>query len=237
VSGDSYKRGQMEWALWRAFTHLRSAGETPPQVFKTRIKRLLDVDREFKVSVDVEPSSDYAFVPPTDEGTGIDAAYTPVDVFCLALALDLLNVGFKQSEIVFLMRYLREDLARWFPKLLARPSLTDRQARLAKHYPKLPAYQPEGQSAPLADARVFLVLHRVELTEIFAAPPASAQPVFLSPVFCEGLTDLSDTLDKLFPYHRRTVIVLEIAAMAQAVTMFLEQAPVVRRGRPARNRS
>ena len=45
-----YKRGQIEWALWRSFRPLGSRDDGPPPIFKTRIKRLLDLDRELDVS-------------------------------------------------------------------------------------------------------------------------------------------------------------------------------------------
>ena len=51
MSNVTYRRGQVEWALWRAFTLARSPGEGPPPIFKTRIKRLLDLDRDLDVSV------------------------------------------------------------------------------------------------------------------------------------------------------------------------------------------
>jgi hypothetical protein len=76
----------------------------PPQAAARRRSRVQGQ------GVDLVPPSDYAFVAPTDEGTGIDVAYKPVETFFLALALDIQNVGFKQSEIVFVMRYLRGDL-------------------------------------------------------------------------------------------------------------------------------
>jgi hypothetical protein len=234
VNNPTYKRGQMEWALWRAFTLGRSVANGPPPIFKTRIKRLLDIDRTFEAGeFHGASAADFAFGGPVVEGTGIDVAYAAVDVFCLALALDLLDVGFKQSEIVFVMRHLRKPLERWYPKIVARPSLLDRQVRLANRYPQLPAHQPAEGRAPQADARVFLILNRIEMTELL--PAAGSRPVFGAPEFCEGAASLHERLHTLMPRHRRTVIVLEVAGVAQAVSAFLQKAPVVRRGRPPRH--
>lgn len=257
----TYKRGQVEWALWRAFTLARSPGDGPPPIFKTRIKRLLDLDREFDVAAfGTVPSCAFAFVMPAEGGSGVEARYTPFDVFCLALALDLLDVGFKQGEIVYLMRHLRETLDDWFPDLVKRPSLIDRQRHLAKLHPNLPTMERGGGRAPLADARVFLLLNRIELTEVFPQPPNDAEAasrdcdnrqgkaqrkgkaralapgpaMFLEPEVCEGVAALSRRLDTLMPLHRRTVITLEITAIAQAIALFLEQAPIFPRGRPRR---
>ena len=139
MSNVTYRRGQVEWALWRAFTLARSSGEGPPPIFRTRIKRLLDLDRDLDVSVfGAKPPCPFAFVEPSEGGSGTEAHYAAFDAFCLALALDLLDVGFKQGEIVYLMRHLRESLEDRFPDLLRRPSLIDRQRNLAKMHPKLP---------------------------------------------------------------------------------------------------
>ncbi len=239
MSNVTYRRGQVEWALWRAFTLARSPGEGPPPIFKTRIKRLLDLDRDLDVSVfGAKPSCAFAFVEPSEGGSGTEAHYAAFDAFCLALALDLLDVGFKQGEIVYLMRHLRESLEDWFPDLLRRPSLIDRQRNLAKMHPKLPRLERAGGKAPLADARVFVILNRIEMTEVLAlAQPRgkAGQPVFLQPAFCEGIAELQTRLDTLMPLHRRTVITLEITAVAQAVHTFLEAAPIIPRGRPRRS--
>jgi len=238
MSNVTYRRGQVEWALWRAFTLARSTGDGPLPIFKTRIKRLLDLDRDLDVAaLGAAPPCTFAFVEPSDGGSGTEVPYTPFDAFCLALALDLLDVGFKQGEIVYLMRHLRESLGDWFPDLLARPSLIDRQRPLAKDHPNLPRLERGGGKAPLADARVFLILNRIEMTEVLAcAQPRgkASQPVFLDPVFCEGIAELQTRLDTLMPLHRRTVITLEITAVAQAIHTFLEAAPIVPRGRPRR---
>ena len=86
----TYKRGQVEWALWRAFTLARSPGDGPPPIFKTRIKRLLDLDRDLDAAAfGASPPCDFAFVAPAEGGSGVEAQYTAFDVFCLALALDL----------------------------------------------------------------------------------------------------------------------------------------------------
>ena len=234
----TYKRGQIEWALWRSFLPPGSRDEGTPPIFKTRIKRLLDLDRDLDVTrFESKPPSDFAFVTTFEGGSGVEAAYAPADVFALALALDLLDVGFKQGEIVFVMRHLREVLDDWYPDLIKRPSLSDRQKRLAAQHPKLPRYEPVPGEAALADARVFLILNRIEITEVLATAGAKTKPgqtVFLQPEVCEGLTALQARLHDLMPLRRRTVILLEMAAIAQAVTRYLLEAPAVARGRPRR---
>lgn len=227
MSNVGYKRGQAEWALWRAFTLYRGHNDAPPEVFRTRIKRLIDLDR-----TPVASGATHAFTALAGGGTGVETLFAPFDVFCLGLALDLLDIGFKQSEVVLVMRHVREDLAEWFARLVARPSLIDRQNHLARLHPDLPVIERRGRAA-LADARVFLLLNRVELTEVLALPEThSGEPVVLAPEICVGFGGLEARVHALMPLHRRSLIVVEIAALAQAVVAFLEQAPIIARGRP-----
>lgn len=238
MSEPVYKRGQVEWALWRAFLHARSPGDGPPAIFKTRIKRLLDLDRVLKPEDFLPaPPGTPAFLDSLDGGSGIEAAYRPFDAFCLGIALDLLDVGFKQQEIVCLMRHLRADLEEWFPDLVARPSLIDRQRHLASQHPHLPVIERGGGRAPQADARVFMIMNRVEMTEMMPGLRDSVKPgqaAFLAPEYCVGVVELQHELDELLPHRRRTVIVIELAFVAQAVSTYLKEAPAMPRGRPRR---
>ena len=229
----TYGRGQVEWALWRSFTIGRSStGNEVPRIFRTRIKRLLEIDRDLDLSgAEVPPEASYAFAPPPSDQSG-DTAYRSVDAFCLAIALDLLDAGFKQAEVVFLMRYLRPDLESRFADLLTPPSLISRQRARAKDYPHLPTYKENGQL--YADKRLFLVLQKVEMTEIISTVerPRYRFPVILEPIFCEGMEALTEALHDLMPNRRRAVTVLELAANAQAIAAFLNEAPTIPRGRP-----
>lgn len=232
MSQDTYGRGQVEWALWRSITiGDLAAGNEVPKVFRTRIKRLLEIDRGLDLGdAEVPPQSDYAFAPPPSDESG-EVAYGAVDAFCLAIALELLDAGFKQAEIVFLMRYLRPGLEERFADLLTPPSLISRRRYGAKHYPHVPTYEQDGRL--YADKRLFVILQKVEMTEII--PPAKrghTTPVILEPIFCGGIEALTEALHDFMPTRRRAVTVLEVAASAQAVEAFLKQAPVIRRGRP-----
>ena len=232
MSNESYGRGQVEWALWKSFTRTRPLKGEVSQVFRTRIKRLLDIDRELDLSdASMPPDVKFAFAePPTASGS--EVAYTTVDTFCLAVGLDLLDSGFKQSEVVFLMRYLRPDLEHRMGTLLDRPSLLRRSKLRSLSHPNLPTYKYKGRS--YADARLFVVLSKVELTEILPATnnQTDKSPLILEPEFCDGVEALCESLSERMPDKRRIVVVLELTATAQAATSFLEQAPNIRRGRP-----
>ena len=237
MNDTTYGRGQMEWALWRSFTiGSFSAKEEVPKVFRTRIRRLLEIDRELDLTdAEVPPEALYAFAPPPSEQSG-EIAYRPVDAFCLVTALGLLDTGFKQAEVVFLMRYLRSELERRFADLLKLPSLINRQRSLAKAYPRLPTYIERGKA--YADKRLFVVLQRIETTEIMGGGDDERQqfPVIIEPVYCEGIEALKDALHGLMPNHRRAVAILELAESAQAVAAFLVEAPSIQRGRPKKSK-
>jgi hypothetical protein len=227
----TYGRGQVEWALWCSFTGKRTPTKDVPQIFRTRIKRLLDIDRELDLSdAEVPPEADYAFAPPRSAESG-ESAYTAIDAFGLAIALDFLDAGFKQAEVVYLMRYLRPELERRFPGLLKLPSITSRQRHGMQA--GLPSYKENGRS--YADARLFIIIQKLELTEIMPVTSSRrhAVPVILEPVFCKGVTALSKKLNDIMPNQRRTLTLQEVTANAQSVQEFLEAAPDIRRGRPS----
>ena len=92
---ECYKRGQVEWALWRFFLQGRQVGPEQQKVFLTRIKRLLELDRGEDLGAKTEtPHARFAFADAAPEGKGTDADFRPFNAFCLALALDLLDTGF-----------------------------------------------------------------------------------------------------------------------------------------------
>ena len=130
------------------------------------------------------------------------------------------------------MRYLRPKLDKRFADMLTPPSLIDRQRYGAKYYPDLPIYEENGRQ--YADKRIFIVLQKVEMTEIIPPTEQSRHrlPIILEPIFCAGLKALTKSLHDVMPTRRRAVTVLEVAANAQAVEAFLKQAPIIRRGRP-----
>ena len=237
VANETYRRGQVEWAIWRFFTLMRSAPPDPPKVFLTRIKRLLETDRHDRVpdSQDFGPAASFAFSSTKSEGQGTDAVFSAFDAFCLALALDLTDVGFKPSEIVFLLRHLRPSLLVEFEAVARDPPSPVRRPEPATHRPDLPSYQLKGRD--LADGRVFWVVQKVELKEIYIPGPAkqkkSQSPIFLEPKFCRGIQALSTELNQMNTekWGYRKALVLEIAYLATELSRLLSKAPPIKRGR------
>jgi len=226
-----YRRGQVEWALWRFFSVGRADPGRAPAVFVNRIKRLLELDRTTEDSANSDvPRSRYCFSDVAPEGYGIDVRYTPFNAFVLGLGLDLLDLGFKQGEIVFLLRHIRHDLDREYARIMRSPP-SPRQRIAPEDRPACPTYEEGGNG--WADCRVFMIVTKVEMTEVFPKPTRRSRdnkPVVLAPRFCRGITALREELHRM-NFRYRKVLVLEVAEMAVMIQGQLEDAPEVRRGR------
>jgi len=226
MSNLTYRRGQAEWALWRYFTLGRGgAGDGPASAFKARIKKLLDLDRE-QAGAPLRVKG-RAFSEPGDHAWRHDAAFEPFDVFCLALALDLIDAGFLQAEAVACLRHARTELRREFNWIIKHYPAPTRARRLAKAYPKLPAYM-DGRNS-IADTQVFIVLAKRAITEALLDRRLSGGPVLLEPRFARGRQALLQTMS-LSP-SKHSVLVLEFAGAAKLIEAFLEQAPRITRAR------
>jgi hypothetical protein len=224
--GDNYRRGQLEWALWRMSTIGRSAPPEPSPVFRNRIKRLLEIDRTGASEASRKGKGQLAFSKDRPEGTGFDVAFTAYDAFILALGLDLLRMGFVQSEVVMLMNFLRPRLGKTFGRILQDPPDAERRSARVKRHP----LKPEQ------DRRVFLLLERVEASEEFPTLHQSGRggdsPIYREPIICHGLRNLENELDRMDQVFRRASV-LDLAHTAVRVSEFLAKAPEIKRGRPS----
>lgn len=219
----SYRRGQVERALWRWATTADRLREPPP-VFLVRIKRLLEIDREGKKAADT------AFYSELPRGTGTDVAYSAFNVFCLAIGLDLLDAGFKQAEVVALLQNWREQLALAFGQVLESPPIPRKRLKPSQR-PGSPTVEHAGET--YADCRLYAVIEKIEMTEIFAGHPGAppkGKPLIRTPKIVRGIKALTEALEPL-PYRQRKAIVLEIAHTAVVVTLRLNQEPAIKRGR------
>jgi hypothetical protein len=222
---DTYRRGQVEWALWQLSVVGRPTADEPSSIFRNRIKRLLEIDRE-RLKGRGKKDQDLAFSEDKPEGTGIDVVFSAYDAFILALGLDLLRMGFVQSEVASLMLYLRPRLGGTFSRILHNPPSSERRSLKT------------GRSLIRRedDRRVFLVIERVEMSEEF---PAFAQgktaregAFYREPKICRGLQEVTDELDRMDQVFRRA-LVLDLAHTAWNVSRFLADAPEIKRGRPS----
>lgn len=202
---ETFKRGQVEQAIWNRFVKVQGREAKIPDVFRTRIRRLLELDRHAGAihSTHLPHAMRYAFFDQSLRGRGRDVSFSAFNTFALALGLELLDSGFKQSEIVFFLRNIR-------------PALQNEFAYILKHLPEFRA--PRDQNR-----RVFMLIEKVELTEVFPRVEKKGkkrEPLFLQPVFCHEIQELHDQLNKMTGKYRKTHVV-EIAHTAKYLYEYL----------------
>jgi len=187
------------------------SGEDISNVFLTRIKRLLELDRQpldSKATTMAFSSSNQPL------GKGSEATFSGFDVFCICLALDLLDLGFKQSEVVFFLRHTRKDIQEIYGEIL-----------------KTSKVHGGNRYGINKDNGVFMIIRKIELKELFPLIPKEHKgPVISPPEFCFGSKEfMGKTLDTANRY--RKFIVIELAKIAALLNDFLPQSPVRTRGR------
>jgi hypothetical protein len=218
--GSTFKRNQAEEALWRYLSR-DHAGRTPPPMFRTRIKRLLEIDR----SEGTQNDRTMAFSDTAPGGRGHEVRFTEFDVFCLGIGLLTLNAGFKQAEVVMLLQYIRGHLTDiWMD--IQESSPIPRQRLLAKDRPDAHAYK-DG-SFEYADTDVYLIVNSVELKEVFPGQDPKA-PMIFAPTVCYGAEQLGQTLRNnalSFPAS----FVVELSQLAVRIQKFLGEAEPRLRG-------
>lgn len=231
VGSDTYKRNQLEWALWRLFRPEPSTLDKPPAVFRNRIKRLLEIDRDVERFEESEvPARRFAFFDEEPQGRGNEARFSAFNAFTLALALDLLDSGFKQAEIVFLLRHTLDHLEDAY-RIIQRNPPAPPDRILASDRPNAPSRVENG--IKIADCCVFMILEKIELTETTPGPRKRSRanmPIMIEPKIFRGIGELTAELEQM-GHDFRKVFVLELADLAIMVGEGLVKAPLVPRGR------
>lgn len=220
-----YKRNQVEWTIWQVHAEQHNVGRKLPKVFTTRVKRLLDLDRGGPPESSVPQ---FAFSSTVPQGKGADIPFTTFDAFCLALGIDLLDAGFKQAEVVFFLKHIRPQLREAFDHLTPYLSVAPRNVVPADDYPKLPSYS--SQFGYLADFRIFVLIEKVELKEMYPSTTIADGPLILPPSFCYGIAALQQEINNRGWAFRKAML-LELSHTAGLITKYLKEAPIARRGR------
>lgn len=202
----TYSRGQVEIALWETLSQSSDHTEVD-RTFCGRIRKLLDLDRKQAAGANIE---NFAFHSAAPGGKGLGAQFGFLDAFCIAVALDLLDLGFKQSEVVYLLRHIRDGLEIQAGTILVDP-------------PILRAPTDAG------DKRLFMLIRKVELQELFHTRATNPEPVILRPDFCKA-ADIGDALAVL-GYNDRSRVIIELAELAVLLEQQLDAAPPIQRGR------
>jgi len=218
----TYKRNQVEQAVWSLFS--QTSGRDPiPRPFRTRIKRLLELDREQQA----ETGKNFAFFDAPPEGKGVEVAFTPFNAFCLTMGLDLLDIGFKQSEVVFCLQALRDKIEDTWQKIWTNPPGQTGNISV-KDRPDKPSYINQTGHKRV-DTRVFMMIRKIELREAWPLLKKERDLVIESDI-CFGLDQAYEQLATMGKDHRK-VISLELSEIAVQVKKYLEDAPARNRGR------
>ncbi len=142
------RRGEVEWALWALKTQKKHPPPMPSE-FGTRVRRLLEIDRG--VDFVEAGAAPYAFSADAPGGKGFEAVFSLLDLMMLWLGLELVEMGFKQREVVDQLRFARPLLAK---KL--RSDLNGRPVGAAPLFLALPGIE-RSQHAWLRAPRPFLI--------------------------------------------------------------------------------
>lgn len=206
----TYRRNQIEFSLWEA-QNVGNAPDKIPKAFKTRIKRLIDLDRKLPIyGSDVEPKK-HAFIDYKPEGKGAESEFTEANAFCLSLGLDLLDAGYKQGDVVFTLQQFRPEVDRWYRIIIGL------------------------KVTPAGSDPVYAVFGRKEIIEVHTQIQGERinHPFLRPPVLCKGKKQLMIVLDSLVNAPSRSRLIVEVSQKVIALRNALADAPEIRRGRPA----
>jgi hypothetical protein len=211
----SYKRNQTEEAIARSFN---PNSQEPPSELRTRIKRLLELDRSIgrkRRSTDAEEAN-FAFFTDEAPGTGSNVWFSEYEAFALLNALRIMEHGWPQGFAVSVMRRVRPDLEREHARILrqSRDELFDPQA--------IRAIGQAGNIAVSNTDPVFLTLASKE-----QHAPGELQPSPASAV-CRGFEQVSKFSHAV---DASSVSIFEVATLVHRLHDQLLQTEPRRRGR------
>src|SRR4051794_22333036 len=103
-----YKRNQVEESISRT---IGEKSAKPTSGLRTRLKRLLDLDRSLKGARSEGPGGgNYAFYNSEAPGKGGEVFFSNYDAFALLTGLRMLNHGWPQNFVVTTLRNIRNEL-------------------------------------------------------------------------------------------------------------------------------
>jgi hypothetical protein len=208
----SYKRNQIEEAIARIFV---PNCQEPPSELRTRIKRLLELDRSIGRelrSKDAERAN-FGFFSEEAPGTGAVISFSEYEAFALLNGLRIMKHGWPQSFAVSIMRSVRLDLEREHARILRQDpdKLFDQQVIRARARP--------GDIAVDNTDPVFLTI----ASKAQRAPDESP----LSAV-CHGMEKVSEFSRNV---DASSVTMFELASLAHTLHEELMKTEPRRRGR------
>ncbi|MCC7146100.1 MAG: hypothetical protein IT443_06610 [Phycisphaeraceae bacterium] len=244
-----WRRNQMEAALWRYAVTLRHWGGDPdhlagrvPQVFRSRIKKMLNMDRDASLTPWKDLDDKWAFYDQPGAGTGSEERFSNVHVFMMSLALDLLDIGLKQSEVIFFLKHTRPALQAAYDQIhrrtgcIAPVSGSSRQRRLARHYTASEPIRLGSDTAQMADFTAWLVIRREENEKAYPGFRRKVGkvdiPLFMKPKLFFGLEAVKEEIFLHLSGYPHAMVI-EIADRALTLEQYLAYTPAIGRGRSA----
>ena len=211
----SYKRNQIEEAIARI---VAPNCEKPPSELRTRIKRLLELDRSIgrKLRSKDAEEANFGFFSEEAPGTGADISFSEYEAFALLNGLRIMEHGWPQGFAVSIMRRVRLDLEREHARILRQhpDKLFDQQAIRARARP--------GDIAVDNTDPVFLTV-----ASKAQRAPDEGQTGPLSAV-CRGLEKVSEFSRDV---GASSVTMFEVATLAHRLHQELMKTKPRRRGR------
>jgi hypothetical protein len=211
----SYKRNQIEEAIGRIFA---PDCEKPPSELRTRIKRLLELDRSMgrKLRSKVAEEANFGFFSGQGPGTGADISFSAYEAFALLNGLRIMEHGWPQSFAVSIMRRVRPDLEREHARILRQlpEQLFDQEAIRASARP--------GDIAVSNTDPVFIAI----ASKAQRAPDEGQPPPFSA--VCRGLAKVSEFSHNV---DASSVTMLEVVTLAHRLHEELMKTEPRRRGR------
>jgi hypothetical protein len=234
-----YKRNQLEGAL-HALLHSRPSkarlhlGREVPQLFRVRLKRLLEIDREWGHSnLHGLQESGLAFYDTLPDGRGYDVSYSAQRAFNMAVALRLVEFGFKQKEVVEQVALLQPQLEYAFARATATLQTHGRTRQKNDAFVSLKTKNRSGSSDQI-DYTIFLIVHQVEAsnrTADLSGGTIEAGEELIAPRLSFGWEHLEADLRDLIPRQTTSVFLIELAELAARLMELLDEQPMLRRGR------
>ena len=113
----SYKRNQVEEAIARVRV---PNSQKPSSELRTRIKRLLELDRSRGRNLRSKNAeqANFGFFSAEAPGTGADISFSEYDAFALLNGLRIMEHGWPQGSAVSIMRRVRPELEREHGRIL-----------------------------------------------------------------------------------------------------------------------
>ena len=211
----SYKRSQLEAAITRLFNP--GSSEPAPEL-RTRIKRLLELDRNLgrKLRSKDPEECNFAFFSEDPPGTGADISFSEYEAFALSNALSIMHHGWPQSLAVSIMRRVR-------------PVLTMEHARILRQAPeKLFKSEAIRENARPGD----FVVHNTKPVFLTLVSKGHRTPDETKTVpecaVCRGLEEVYKFRDLM---RASSWTMLEVARMAHRLREELRKTEPRRRGR------